>query len=364
MQPSDNTSLSDLSARERDILRSIVNLYSEGGGPVGSQAISKLLGGMSSATVRNIFALMEEKGLIRKAHCSSGRIPTDAGIRYFVEHILRSRRIAPPDKERLDSRTTALSRDPSVLLNELPEMLAEISHYTGFVLTQETRPHAIRHIDFVLLEPRRVLVILVDTLGNITNRMVEISAATAPQDLERLRNFINANLADRSLYEIKAHFISELHHLRETYEALLDHIMQSAGPKIHSRTSGETNVFDYLNAAETRQIKMLLERFRRNQFYLDLFDRVSRSRDVHLFIGAESDLFCSPDCAAVVGTCEIPQSEIVGVIGVIGPRWMNYGKIISIIDYARNLLISSADKDDKRRNDDRDETEKDIQPAQ
>ncbi len=341
MQPTENTRLSDLSDRERDILRSIINLYSEGGGPVGSHVVSKLLGGMSSATVRNIFALMEEKGLIRKAHCSSGRIPTDAGIRYFVEHILRSRRIAPPDKERIDSRSAALRRDPSGLLNELPDMLAEISRYTGFVLTRETRPHAIRHIDFVPLDFHRVLVILVDTLGNITNRMVDLPSAPSPMDLERLRNFINAHLADRSLYEIKAHFIKELHHLKETYEALLDHILQSSGPRIHSRTSGETNVFDYLSAAETRQIKTLLERFRRNQFYLDLFDRVSRSHDVHLFIGAESDLFCSPDCVAVVESYEMPRSEIVGLIGVVGPRWMNYGKIISIIDYARNLLISS-----------------------
>jgi len=302
---------------------------------------------------------MEEKGLIRKAHCSSGRIPTDAGIRYFVEHILRSRRIAPPDKERLDNRSAALRHDPSGLLEELPDMLAEISRYTGFVLTRGTRAHTIRHIDFVLLEPRRVLVILVDTLGAISNRMIDLPTPASPHDLEQLRNFINANLADRSLYEIKAHFINELMHLKETYEALLDHILQSATPQIRSRTSGETNVFDYLNAAETRQIKMLLERFRRNQFYFDLFERVSRSRDVHIFIGAESDLFCSADCAAVVGSCEIPRSEIVGVIGVVGPRWMNYGKIISIIDYARNLLISSAETTNNQRNDDRDEKEKD-----
>jgi|GEM_PF-1149780 len=356
MQPTDDAGVSELSARERDILRSIVTLYSEGKGPVGSEVVSRLLGGISSATVRNIFATMEEKGLIRKAHCSSGRIPTDAGIRYFIQHILKVRPLSPSEKGRIDSWSSHLRRSTSSLINELPDIIAEISHYTGFVFARATRPHAIRHIDFVLLEPRRVLVIIVDRLGTISNRIVDVPVPPSREDIERLRNLINTHLADRSLHEIKAHFLKELSHIKEAYEALLDTILQNAASSFHSRMSGETNMFDYLKVHEAQQIRTLLERFRRNQFYLELFERVSKSREVHIFIGAESDLFCSAGCAAVVGTYEIPRDEMVGVVGVVGPRWMNYGKIISIIDYARNLLISSGETksptDERSRNGD------------
>ncbi len=343
MQLSENIAANpaELNEREKDILRSIVNLYSENGEPVGSHLVSRLLGDFSSATIRNIFASIEEKGFIRKSHCSSGRIPTDAGLRYFVDNILKVRKIAATDKQHIDDRSETLRADLPSLMTAIPEMISELSHYTGFVLTKESRMKTIRHIDFVPAGPRRVLVILVDSLGGISNRVVELAEEPARDELEKLRNFINAHLTDKTLFDIKGHFLRELHTLKEKYEQLLDRILLAAQETVHTSTSGETNVFDYIGATETRQIKMLLENFRRNQFYLDLFNRVADSRDVRIFIGAESDLFCTAECSAILSTYEIPDGELMGVVGVIGPRRMNYAKMIPIIDYTRNLLISS-----------------------
>ncbi|HNT28700.1 MAG TPA: heat-inducible transcriptional repressor HrcA [bacterium] len=348
MQPVEKTENSRLSPREEDILRSIVNLYAERGEAIGSQLLSDRVGDLSSATVRNIFARIEERGLIRKAHCSAGRIPTDAGLRYFVDHILKVRRIAEGDRRLIDERTEPVRGDVPSLLAAIPDALSEVSRYTGFVLSKRTRPAAIRHIDLVPVAPRRVLVILVDAIGGIANRVIELPEDVPAAELERLRNFINAHLVDRTLLEIRGHFLGELRSLQERYEQVLDRIIAASPESVRTHTSGETNAFDYIGSADLRHLKRIMDDFRHTRLYLDLFSRIASSRDVHIFIGAESDLFCIPECAVILSSYDLQGGDVVGVVGVIGPRRMNYGKMISIVDYTRHLLTARGADEEER----------------
>ncbi len=332
--------ITELSDREREILKTIVQLYSDTGEPVGSQTISKTLGDLSSATVRNIFATIEELGFIRKSHCSSGRIPTDMGFRYFVDNILKVRKLSQIEKKQLDDRLTTATSNPATLIDEIPEMLSDVSKYTGIILCKESALDALKHIDFVKIDARQVLVILVDRIGRVTNRIIEITDLISQNELDTLRNFINEHLTEKSLFEIRRHFLQELSNLQSKYDAILEKIISLAGGSVRAKTSGETNVFDYLSIGDVHEIKVLLEKFRQTQFYLDLFGKVNNTSDMRIYIGAETDVFNTAGCGAILTRYEIDEGRIAGVIGVIGPRHMNYGKVIPIIDYTKNLLIS------------------------
>lgn len=335
--------MKSLNEREKEILKSMIQIYSDRGEPVGSEVVSKTIGGVSSATVRNIFAAMEERGFIKKSHCSSGRLPTDYGLRYFVDNILKVKGISANEKRMLDNYRQN-KEDSTELIDSIPQMLSEVSSYTGIIMTRSTAETSLRHIDFVSIGQKKVLVILVDNIGGITNRIIEIDDDISQNDLEKLRNFINSNLSDKSLFEIKSHFLCELTELQKKYDVIFGKIIDLTKGKLKANMSGETNAFDYLCISDVKEMKHILESFRRNQFYLNLFNKVADSSDMRIFIGTESDVFNSADCSTILTKYEIDEGKIVGVLGVIGPKRMNYGKIIPIVDYTKNLLISLYEK--------------------
>ncbi len=336
----------ELDARSAAVLREIVEQYVETGDPVGSRTLSRRLPiALSPATIRNVMADLTDAGLLFAPHTSAGRLPTERGLRLFVDGLLQFGDLGEEERQTIGRALESKGRSLQDTLGEASAMLSGLSSAAGLVLAPKTEG-AIRHIDFVALGSSRALVILVAADGQVENRVIETPPGLPPSALVQAANYLNARLAGRSLPELRRTVAEDMAADRTQLDETASLVVESGlatwtgegrGGALIVR--GQSRLLAEITHVERiASIRTLFERLEAQETMLKLLDLAEQSDGVRIFIGAESGLFGTSGMAMVVAPARNEADRIVGAIGVIGPTRINYGRIIPVMDYTARLL--------------------------
>jgi heat-inducible transcriptional repressor len=343
-------SLIDLDERSREIFRRIVEAYLDTGEPVGSRSISRVLpSALSPASVRNVMADLDELGLIHAPHSSAGRLPTELGIRFFVDALLEVGDLSKEDRARIDAEVSAAGagRSTEQVLTEASQALSGLSRGAGVVLAGKTDMR-LKHIEFVRLEPLKALAVLVGEDGWVENRVVDLPGGLPPSALIEASNYLNAQIRGRSLAEAKA----EIERIKAGQKAELDALaarVVDAGIATWGEASegrpptlivrGRANLLEDVSAAEDlERVRRLFDDLERSNELIQLLGLAEAGDGVRIFIGSENRLFSLSGSALVVSPYKDSDSRMVGVLGVIGPTRLNYARIVPMVDYTARVV--------------------------
>ena len=347
--------LSDLDARARDIFRDVVEGYLESGLPVGSKTLA-LSGGrsLSPATIRSVMAELSRYGLLTSPHVSAGRIPTQVGLRLFVDGLLEIGDLGKAEQNKLESKLAAAGGDPESLMQQASAMMAGLAGGAGLVLAPQTKAkeRALRHVEFVNLDGDQALVVLVHEDGAVENRIMARPAGVLPGSLERAGNFLSARLKGRRLSEARADVLAEIAAGEAQIDAAAAALIAQGlaqwstlgtAPADKSRRSlivrGQSHLLDNLEArTDVERIRLLFDDLERKEELIDLMDRAEDADGVKIFIGSENPLFSLSGSSVVIAPYRDQQSNILGALGVIGPTRLNYARVIPMMDYTAQVL--------------------------
>jgi len=336
----------DLDSRSAAVLREIVEQYVQTGEPVGSRTLSRRLPmTLSPATIRNVMSDLTEAGLLFAPHTSAGRLPTERGLRLFVDGLLQFGNIADEEREAIGRALEAKGRSLEDTLAETSALLAGLAGAAGLVIAPKSEG-ALRHIEFVALGSGRALVILVGADGQVENRVIEIPPGLPPSALIQAANYLNARLSGRSLAELRRAVSAEMVEDRSQLDALTSQVVEAGlatwsgegrGGSLIVR--GQARLLADVTAIESLQaIQTLFERLETQETMLRLLELAETSDGVRIFIGAESGLFGASGVSMVVAPARNDADRIVGAIGVIGPTRINYGRVIPVVDYTARAI--------------------------
>jgi len=328
--------------RARQLLRTLIARYIRDGEPVGSQTLARHAGlDISPATIRNILSDLEEAGLLSSPHTSAGRIPTAQGYRLFVDSLLQTRPLPEGELARLRQELPA-GTGTQALLGSASELLSAMTHFVGVVSAPRREQFAFRHIDFVPLDARRVLAILVFADNDVQNRIIQTRRAYDAGELERIANYLNQHCAGRPLSEIRATLLHDLQGARTEMEALLAHTIELAEQALVPASddmvlAGQTRLMGVQELADLDRLRELFDAFARKREILQLLERTMRAPGVRIFIGEETGL-APLEGISLVTAPYAAHGQVVGVVGVIGPTRMAYDRVIPVVQAAADVL--------------------------
>ena len=336
----------ELDPRAAAVLREIVEQYVQTGEPVGSRTLSRRLPmSLSPATIRNVMSDLTDAGLLFAPHTSAGRLPTERGLRLFVDGLLQFGNVSAEEQEAISRALEARGRSLEDTLAETSTLLAGLAGAAGLVLAPKS-DGAVRHIEFVALGSGRALVILVGADGQVENRVIETPPGLPPSALTQAANYLNARLTGRSLAELRRTVAAEIAEDRTQLDELASQVVETGlatwsgegrGGSLIVR--GQARLLADVNAlANLGAIQNLFERLETQETMLRLLELAEASDGVRIFIGAESGLFGASGVSMVVAPARNGADRIVGAIGVIGPTRINYGRIIPVVDYTARAI--------------------------
>ncbi len=342
-----------LSERAQHLLRVLVESYIRDGQPVGSRSLTRESGlQLSSATIRNVMADLEELGFVASPHTSAGRIPTDKGYRFFVDTLLHVQRVeesaAAEIRRRLESRLADGAQESSKdLIATVSQLLSSLTRLAGVVTLPRAAEASITQVEFVGLSDNRVLVVLVYGEREVQNRIIQLERYYSPDELKRASNFLNEQFRGRSLTQVRQEILRQLSETRaHLNQVMLDaismaqHVFEAgagAESPLEYVIKGETNLMGVGELSSMEKLRRLFEAFNEKRDFLHLLDQSLRAEGVQIFIGHESGYQILDDCSVVTATYGSPDS-VVGVLGVIGPTRMAYERVIPIVDMTAKLL--------------------------
>ena len=341
--------LSLLNERSREIFRLLVNAYCQSGEPIGSRTVAEHMGlSLSPATIRNVMSQLEDLGLLYSPHPSAGRLPTDAGLRLFIDGLLEIGTLTPDDRQSLETQCDPIGKSLPSLLHESMGTLSALSRCASLVLAPKCES-TLRHIEFIALDPGRALVILVTTDGIVENRIIEIPLGTPLSTLVQATNFINMRLANRLLPEILETVRNELQNCRNEIDTLVQTIVETglgiwAGDLESGQLiiRGQSQLLKEVEEGEgLEKLQRLFEELETQENLMKLLDACCQAEGIQIFIGSANSLFNHTGCSMVVAPYRNRRHQIVGAIGVIGPTHINYARIIPMVDYTSQLLSRS-----------------------
>jgi heat-inducible transcriptional repressor len=342
-----SSSVVELNERSRAIFRAIVEAFTETGAPVGSRTLSRMLGlELSPATIRNVMQDLEEQGLLVAPHTSAGRLPTERGLRFFVDGLLEQGNLTNEERQAIDGQAAAAGRSVPEVLDEVTRRLSGLSRCAGLVVAPKLE-EPLKHIEFVSLAPGRALVVLVTGSGNVENRIIDVPIGLPAGALVEATNYLAARLVGRSLPEAGELIRHEL----ETHRAELDQRTQKlveAGLAVWSGDAGRGGVLILRGQAqlleevtaidEVERVRQLFTALETKESLLKLLSLTETAEGVQIFIGSESEFFGLTGCSMVIAPYANSARQIVGAIGVIGPMRINYARIIPMVDYTARVV--------------------------
>lgn len=342
-----HVSLADLSDRSRDIFRQIVESYLATGEPVGSRNISRLLQvSLSPASVRNVMSDLEQLGLIYAPHTSAGRLPTELGLRFFVDALMQIGDLNDADKRAIETQVAGRGQSYDNVLTQASGLLSGLTRAAGVVVTAKQNV-VLKHIEFVRLEPERALVVLVAEDGQVENRILPIPAGLPGSALVEASNFLNARIRGKTLAEVRV----ELERALEAGRAELDQLTQKivaagfaswSGGETDDRkliVRGQSHLLDDLKAIDDlERVRLLFDDLETRREVIDLLGRAELAEGVRIFIGSENKLFSLSGSSTIIAPYRDSAGRIVGVLGVIGPTRLNYARVIPMVDYTARMV--------------------------
>jgi heat-inducible transcriptional repressor len=333
-----------LSERMRRILEVIIEDYILTAEPVGSRTISKKSDlNLSPATIRNIMSDLEELGLLSQPYTSAGRMPTERGLRFYVDSIINVHELSDQEQQEIRSKYVSHLIEGPDLFREMSRILSLSSHYLGIVWTPRMSSVVLRHIEFVKLRRHLVLAILVSTTGLVHNRIVEGEEDFSQSELDHLSEYLNSFLAGLTLYQVREKLLEQMRVAKNAYDRLLEQALK-LGEKAFSSLDdtnviieGKTNILNEPEFSNVSRMTDLFRTFEEKATMVKLLDKFLDPKGVQIAIGSESQVQEMETCSVVTSTYSC-SGEVLGVLGVIGPRRMNYSRVIPLVGYTAKLL--------------------------
>jgi heat-inducible transcriptional repressor len=334
-----------LDKRAQILLKTLIERYIAEGQPVGSRTLSKYSGlDLSPATIRNVMADLEEMGLIASPHTSAGRVPTPLGYRFFVDSLLVIKPLESGEVQRLEGELHP--DNPQRVIHAASHLLSQLTQFAGVVMTPRRRAMTFRHIEFLKLSEKRVLLIVVTPDGDVQNRILFTERDFTASELIEAANYINQNYSGQTFEDVRTRLQGELRDLRQDMIQLLTTAVD-AGTRAMSEgseqyvISGERNLLSLQDLSQDMgRLRQLFELFEHKTSLLQILDVSLRGQGVQIFIGGESGSR-APDEVSVVTSPYKVDGEVVGTVGVIGPIRMAYDRVIPIVDITAKLLSSA-----------------------
>jgi heat-inducible transcriptional repressor len=299
---------------------------------------------LSSATIRNVMSDLEQLGYIASPHTSSGRVPTQKGYRLFVDSLLN---LQPLEAKALQQIKSGLSSpNPSDLIASAADMLSQLSHFAGLVMIPKRKRVAFKHLEFVPLSDKRILVIIVTSDGNVQNRIIMAEKPYSASELTQASNYFNANFSGQTFEEVQLKLHQELKQMQSDMNRLMTAALDASSKAVDSNKdgvvfSGERNLLqvDELSTNVT-SLRKLFEIFERRSSLMQLLDNSQRATGIQIFIGGESGYLALDECSMITASYEA-DGQVVGTLGVIGPTRMSYERVIPIVDVTAKLLSNA-----------------------
>lgn len=341
----------ELSRRARKILQAVVSEYLHSGDPVGSRTVTRRHDiGLSPATVRNVMSDLEEMGLLEQRHTSAGRVPTESGLRFFIQSLLKVRGLNPREKDEIRQRLMggAGGSSPDDVLQNASRLLSEITQHAAVIVAPDPALARFGHIEFVPMRGGKLLAVLVTVDGRIENRVINAPSSIEDAQLERVHNYLNQLLSGMTLDEVRARVQRELGDEKHAYDDLVatalrlgEQVFVPVEPRAADVViSGQANLFDPASVGDKARLDRMRELLRALEdraLLVQLLDRTKTADGIQVFLGAETAHAALSDSSVVAvpyGADERP----IGAIAVIGPMRMNYGKVMSVVDFTADLL--------------------------
>ena len=337
----------DLDDKKKIVLNQIIDSYLIDGAPVGSKTLSNKSEDMaSSSSLRSIMSQLEVMGLIYSPHVSSGRLPTEKGLRLYVDNLLAFQTMYNAnDNLFLKDLNNAGQRGPKELLSEASASLSGMSSHAGIVVVPKTEKD-LKHIEFVRLSKEKALVVLIDSIGSVENRIITIDEGTPDMTFEMAGNYLNSKINGQNIDELRTKINLDIKKRKNEIDSLAAGLI-SKGLAIwandHSDSSliihGHEKLLDDVQAIEDlEKIKSLFSILGNQELSIQLLEDIASASGVKIFIGSENRLFEGTGCSLIIAPIQAYEQKIFGALGVIGPKRMNYSKIISMVDYTSQIV--------------------------
>jgi heat-inducible transcriptional repressor len=339
-----------LSERAQRLLKALIENYIRDGQPVGSRTLSRDAGlSLSSATIRNVMADLEDLGFVASPHTSAGRVPTDKGYRFFVDTLLKLKPLHHEEIEDIERRLGSDSTNNGrSLVQTVSQMLSSVTRMAGLVTLPNPNYIALSQIEFISLSENRALAIMVMSNREVQNRVVQLDRYHSSEELRRAANYLNDAFSGRSLPEVRAQLLAQLQETRQHMDQLMQDAIQMA-QKVFASTkdgdveyviAGETNLMGFAELSNVDRLRRLFEAFNEKHDILRLLDSCLRADGIQIFIGQESGYRILDDISVVTAPYML-DNQVVGVLGIIGPTRMAYERVIPIVDITAKLLGSA-----------------------
>ncbi len=332
-----------ISERKKEILKQVVNSYIETAEPVGSRVIAKRSAlGLSSATIRNCMADLEDAGLLFQPHTSAGRLPTEEGLKFFVKNLMDKIPLTWGEQVAIEKEMLQEVEDFSDILKKAAQLLASLTGYTAVVSAPSELDERLEFIEFVSIKPGVILVVMVTATGTVRNQLIKIKRDIPQATLERFSEKMNRLLREYTLGQIRQKLIEAMEEDRKLCENLLTQLVPADNRRLTGKLyiDGKLNLLDEPEFSHIPKIKSLLEALEEKHLLLRLLDRCLAGEELQIFIGKEVD-YGVPECGMVVAPYE-KEDHPVGTLGVLGPMRMNYPKVVSLVEYIAAILSSRA----------------------
>lgn len=341
-----------LNERSREIFRQIVDAYIMTGEPVGSRTLSKKIQmPLSPASVRNVMADLEESGLIYSPYTSAGRIPTDIGLRLFVDGLLEVGNLSKHERTEIEVQCKHNGQRMEDVLVQATSMLSGLSHCASMVMAPK-KNNPLKHIEFVQIGPRRALVVMVSEGDDVENRVIDVPPGITPSALTQAANYINSKLLNRNFEDARDQIEKEISIHEAELDSLTENLVKQGlavwsgtrnNPSKITRESlivrGQANLLEDLEAKEDlERIRLLFSDLERKKDLIELLGLAKDAEGVRIFIGSENNLFSLSGSSVIAAPYMDEKNNLLGVIGVIGPTRLNYARIIPMVDYTAKII--------------------------
>jgi heat-inducible transcriptional repressor len=332
----------DIGGRAKKILHAVVSEYLATGEAVGSQTVTRRYGlDVSAATVRNVMGDLEEAGLLKHTHTSAGRIPTERGLRYYVDALLRVRSLSTGEKDDIRERLSGVPGDVPEVMQRTSRLLRELSHLTVVVQAPRPESDAVVHLEFVRLREGQLLAVLETASGQVQNKLVPVEFPLDPSELSRINNFLHELVSGLTLDQLRVRLVDEIASERAQHDELVSRALRLAAVAVPAESAAEVLVDGQSNLlagkADLERAKVLLRTLEEKDLVVRLLDRTLGAPGICVFIGAEANLADLTD-VSVVAAPYGTEGRPLGTIGVIGPARMNYSRVIPLVDFTAEMI--------------------------
>jgi len=336
----------ELSDRSKQIFKSVVETYLETGSPSGSETILKKGGvNLSSSSIRLILANLQKEGLLFAQHTSAGRLPTDKGIRFFVDGLLEFGRLTQDERDNIKQQCLAKGTSFQEVLDEASKVISGLSSHTCIVVAPKNQ-NSIKHIEFIRLNSSQVMSIIASANGQIENRIIDDGGVYTDNILREISNYLNAKYLNKSIGEIKRNIQLEINNSKGRLEVLSQNLVQKGILEIAPNSEnpyiflhGQSNLLeDEIISKDLDQIRKLFDEIENKTNFLEILENTNSAKGVQIFIGSQNFLFKHSGLSMIMAPYKDKDQKIIGAIGVMGPTRLNYAKIVPLVDYTSKII--------------------------